>query len=163
MSKSLLPVLQEVIAASCEDATHESTPQVANLGLSQGSWSSSQAPPRAKGSQHSVPQGCGSHAAGSHSSGQWQLSCRQGNSSTSGSRSCQNWHCCHTHGHRHGGASGSAVSSWLLQQSEATVSLTSGSAVHQRPVVCRPGSLWGGGECPALFRQAWQDITITPD
>ena len=56
MSESLMPALQEVIVASREDATHESTRQVANLGLSQGRRPSSHGPPRA-GGRSAVPHG----------------------------------------------------------------------------------------------------------
>ena len=110
MSESLMLALQGVILASCEDATHKSARQVANLGLSQSSRPSSQTPSHARASQCGAPRGCGSHAAGSHLSGQQNFSSSQGKSSTSKSGSHQNQHSCHTRGHGCGGASGSAAS-----------------------------------------------------
>ena len=57
MSESLTPALQEVIVASREDATHKSTRHVANLGLAQGSWPSSQDPPCSGDSISRCPTG----------------------------------------------------------------------------------------------------------
>ena len=69
MSESLMRALQEVIVASREDATHESTCQVTNLGLSQDRRPSSHGPPWPRGFLRGATRGHGSCAMGNCPSG----------------------------------------------------------------------------------------------